>query len=103
MNLIKMKQLDSGDVGAFVTNLIVANTGNIFTNNVPMTSGLQFESLSFGRTYTINPKVTFSINKVSGNPNITPNILSKTTSSALFDYGTGIPSGGYTMDIITSL
>lgn len=104
MNLIQLKQINTNQLTTFVTDIITGNSAGVFySNSVSLTSGVEYQTISYGNVYSVVPKISFSINNPSGQPNILGDPISKGVSSAHFAFSNFIPSTGYNIDIITYL
>lgn len=110
--LVKLKQLESGELGTFITGLaaplvapIVSGilTGRYASYTFPITSGVDFETYSFGVTYTGSPKISTQIQKTSGNATIYGEIISKTSSGFRVEYSNTVGGSGYLLDTIVGL
>lgn len=104
MNKIKVKQIEDGELTDFVNNIMTGQTlGTFYSNSVELTSGVEYQVIDYGVTYSNIPKIAFSLRRPSGVAynNIIGYPLEKGLSSVNFEFSNAIPSTGYSIDIIT--
>lgn len=112
-NLIKVKQIDSGDLNNFVNGIVSTTSGflqdeinallttSAYSASQPLISGVSGQFISFTGTFNSAPRVVAQlVNTGITSPFISLQVAQRTISGCQVNFSMPIPNNGYSVDVI---